>query len=100
MLPEGLELVDSPGNNSLDYLHLFVTESNDLHYAMSTMLPWLKKDGGLWISWPKKTSRLQTDVDKWQVLEAGRAVGLVDVKVAAIDETWSGQKFMYRRQDR
>ena len=48
----------------------------------------------------KKTSAIPSEVDKWIVLQTGRKAGLVDVKVAAIDETWSGQKFVYRKGDR
>ncbi|NJN53577.1 MAG: DUF3052 family protein [Anaerolineae bacterium] len=60
----------------------------------------LAKDGLLWISWPKKTAKLPGDLDGNVVREMGLAQGLVDVKVAAIDNIWSGLKFVYRRQDR
>ena len=54
----------------------------------------------LWISWPKKTSGVATDVTETIVRETGLAAGLVDVKICAVDETWSGLKFVYRLSDR
>ena len=54
----------------------------------------------LWISWPKKASKVETDVSNSVVREIGLAHGLVDVKVAAVDEVWSGLKFVYRIEDR
>jgi hypothetical protein len=54
----------------------------------------------LWISWPKKTSKIKTDLDENIIREIGLAHGLVDVKVCAVDETWSGLKFIYRLKDR
>lgn len=57
-------------------------------------------DGSLWIGWPKKASGVATDLDRSGVFEIGHAGGLVDVKVAAIDETWSGLKFVRRVEDR
>ena len=84
----------------MDYLHFFVTQVDQLEFAISNFLPYMKLSGILWISWPKKTSDIPSEVDKWVVLQTGRNAGLVDVKVAAIDANWSGQKFMYRRKDR
>ena len=60
----------------------------------------LEYDGGLWIAWPKRTSGVATDLSENPVREIGLANGLVDNKVAAIDETWSGLRFVYRRADR
>ena len=57
-------------------------------------------DGTLWISWPKKAAGVATDVTEAIVRETGLAAGLVDVKICAVDETWSGLKFVYRLADR
>jgi hypothetical protein len=54
----------------------------------------------VWVSWPKKTSGVQTDVTENIVRDVGLAAGLVDVKVCAIDDVWSGLKFVYRLKDR
>ncbi len=60
----------------------------------------LEKDGVLWISWPKKSAKTASDLDGNVVRREGLAAGLVDVKVCAVDETWSGLKFVYRLKDR
>lgn len=60
----------------------------------------MAKTGALWVSWPKKTSGVSTDLDGNRVRAIGLATGLVDTKVAAVDETWSGLKFVWRRSDR
>jgi hypothetical protein len=56
--------------------------------------------GGLWAAWPKKSSGVATDLDENVVREIGLAAGLVDNKVCAIDETWSGLRFVIRLKDR
>jgi len=60
----------------------------------------MKPDAILWISWPKKSSGVATDLDENVVREAGLAAGLVDVKVCAVDDVWSGLKFVVRLRDR
>jgi hypothetical protein len=54
----------------------------------------------VWVCWPKKAAKVDTDIDENVVREVGLAIGVVDVKVAAVDETWSGLKFVRRRRDR
>jgi hypothetical protein len=54
----------------------------------------------LWVSWPKKSSKVPTDLDENIIRDFGLLQGLVDVKVCAVDETWSGLKFVYRTKDR
>jgi hypothetical protein len=87
-------------NESLDFIHIFATTENELFEAFSNAKPLLKKSGILWVSWPKKTSKIVTEIDKFFVMKHGVDQGLVDVKVAAIDENWSGHKFVYRVKDR
>ena len=60
----------------------------------------MKKDGLLWISWPKGSSKIETNLKRGFIREHVLSIGLVDVKVAAIDEDWSGLKFVYRLKDR
>jgi hypothetical protein len=60
----------------------------------------LDEGGMLWISWPKKAATIETDLDENIVREIGLKAGLVDVKVCAVDEIWSGLKFVYRVKDR
>lgn len=84
----------------LDYVHLFATERGVLEAEFPRARDALRKTGTLWVSWPKKASGKRTDVTEAVVREIGLANGLVDVKICAIDETWSGLKFVYRLRDR
>ena len=84
----------------LDYAHVFVTQRAVLEQMFVAARDALRKDGLLWVSWPKKSSGKQTDVTETQVREIGLGAGLVDVKICAVDETWSGLKFVYRLKDR
>ena len=83
-----------------DFIHVFAKEIEFLENGWTQWKESLKKDGSLWISWPKGTSKLTTDLNGNVVREFGLNGGLVDVKVCAIDEDWSGLKFMYRKKDR
>lgn len=87
-------------SESLDFIHLFATTEKELSEAFTKAKPLLKKNGSLWVSWPKKTSKLPSEIDKFHVMKYGLNNGLVDVKVAAVDDDWSGHKFMYRVKDR
>jgi len=60
----------------------------------------LEPDGGLWLAWPKRASGVASELEEAEVRALGLATGLVDNKVCAIDETWSGLRFVYRRVDR
>ena len=84
----------------LDFLHLFSASRTTLSREMPKLRASLKSNGMLWISWPKKSSGVATDLDENIVREIGLKAGLVDVKVCAVDETWSGLKFVYRLKDR
>ena len=86
--------------NDMDFAHLFFTQKQELENSMQGLAMKLKKDGLIWISWPKGTSKIPTDINREVVREVGLNAGLVDVKVAAIDENWSGLKFVYRLKDR
>ncbi len=99
-LPDALEVSDEMTHQEYDFIHIFATELVALQEHLNKSKPLLSKQGTLWISWPKKSAKIATDVDKWAVMEAGQAIGLVDVKVAAVNETWSGHKFVYRKKDR
>jgi hypothetical protein len=98
-LPEGLTFLTN-GKQSADFIHLFVVESKTFKKELPPLKTQLKKDGLLWISWPKKSSKMETDLDENYIRDMGLAAGLVDVKVCAVDETWSGLKFVYRLKDR
>ena len=98
-VPYGVR-VRTAARGRLDVLVFFVTRRGELTRRFPTMKRALEYDGGLWIAWPKRTSGVATDLSENPVREIGLANGLVDNKVAAIDETWSGLRFVYRRADR
>ncbi len=81
----------------MEAAHVFVMSRAELEDAVARLLPKLAPHGFLWISWPKKSARLDTDVTEDVIREVALPVGLVDVKVCAVDSTWSGLKLMIRR---
>ncbi|MDH3589823.1 MAG: DUF3052 domain-containing protein [Gammaproteobacteria bacterium] len=98
-LPAGLRVLARPGKD-MDFVQLFCPSMKDLRARLSTAKRSLARDGTLWVSWPKKSSGMQSDLGEGDVRKAGLKLGLVDVKVCAVDETWSGLKFVYRIKDR
>lgn len=80
-----------------DIVHLFTTGRNDLASQLSNILKFLQSGGVLWVSWPKKSAKVETDLDENIVRETVLESGLVDIKVAAVDESWSALKFVHRR---
>ena len=98
-LPEGL-LIEDALVQYLDFIHFFAVEQDWLIESFPALKYHLDKKGMLWVSWPKGTSKVTTDLNSNIVREIGLNNGLVDVKVCSVDDTWSGLKFMYRREDR
>ena len=84
----------------LDFIHAFCTSTADLRSGITAWKEALQPAGMLWISWPKRGSEFATDLNEKFIRETGLANGLVDVKVCAVDETWSALKFVYRLGDR
>ena len=78
----------------------FTTSRDDLARRFAELRDTLAPADGLWIAWPKKASKLETDLDFEAVQEIGLAAGLVDNKSAAIDEDWQAVRFVFRREDR
>jgi hypothetical protein len=83
-----------------DVIVLFTRSARELAKAFGGARKSLHKDGGLWIAWPKKASGVVTDLNENVVRNQGLALGLVDNKVCAIDEIWSGLRFVVRLADR
>lgn len=98
-LPSDLEIMEGQGSN-IDFIHVFVKEKSLLLDKIQEIKGSLKKNGQVWISWPKGASKIPTDLNREIIREIGLSAGLVDVKVAAVDEIWSGLKFVYRLKDR
>jgi hypothetical protein len=96
-MPEG---VKPATRGTLDFAMLFVRSASELEKTFPKLRDRLESDGALWVSWPKKASGVQTDLSEGIVRSIGLEAGLVDVKVCAVDETWSGLKFVRRLRDR
>lgn len=98
-LPTGAKIATGlkPG---LDFIHFFAEASATLDAMFPSLKESLAPDGMLWISWPKQASGIRTDLNENVIREFGLSYGLVDVKVCAIDDTWSALKFVYRLADR
>jgi hypothetical protein len=92
-LPAGVTLLTRPGTTT-DMVHLFVTEAAALAGKLRRARGAIAPDGMIWVSWPKKSSRVATDLTDVVVRDTALALGLVDIKVCAIDATWSGLKFV------
>jgi hypothetical protein len=95
--PLGRKLGAQPG---VEVLVLFTTMRAELERRFEPLKATLAPADGLWIAWPKKASRLETDLDFDAVQEVGLAAGLVDNKSCAIDEDWQAVRFVYRIADR
>src|SRR5688500_455259 len=98
-LPEGVPIKEELSHD-MDFIHLFVKDQKTFRQLFIRSKNNLKKDGMLWVSWPKKSSKVPTDLDENIIRDFGLNDGLVDVKVCAVDEIWSGLKFVYRTKDR
>jgi hypothetical protein len=95
--PLGKKLGAKPG---VEVVVLFTTTRAELKRRFAALRKTLAPADGLWIAWPKKASKLETDLDFGTVQEIGLDAGLVDNKSAAIDEDWQAVRFVYRRADR
>jgi hypothetical protein len=85
-------------NRPIDFMHCFYYEAKDLKMDTTAFMQYLEQNGILWVSWPKKTSGVITDVTEQTLRDLLLPLNLVDIKVASIDETWSGLKFVWRKK--
>jgi hypothetical protein len=98
-LPEGVR-VRTQARGSQDVVVFFATRRAELERRFNGLAQSIAPDGGLWIAWPKRTSNVATDLREGEVRDVGLSHGLVDNKVCAVDECWSGLRFVYRVKDR
>lgn len=94
-----LEVLDTPAS-PIEAAHVFVSSRAALEDAVARLLPLLAPSGFLWISWPKRAAKVGTDITEDVIRDVALPFGLVDVKVCAVDATWSGLKLMIRRSRR
>ena len=95
-LPEDVKRVRKI--DGADVAHFFVTARVRLDKELRAAVPKMKQDAAIWISWPKKSSKVETDITEDTIREVALPLGLVDIKVCAVDEVWSGLKLVIRKQ--
>ena len=96
-LPDGVSLGDRVSGRT-DLIHIFVTRRTDLERRLTSTLKSMRPDAAVWVSWPKKSSGVATDVTEDTIREVALPMGLVDIKVCAVDNTWSGLKLVIRKE--
>jgi len=82
----------------VQFIHAFTTEFSELDKLLALYRNRLTPDGAVWISWPKKTSKVPTNITEDRIRDAALPLGLVDIKVCAVDEVWSGLKLVIRKE--
>lgn len=95
-LPDGVRFTDDLDARPT-FVHLFLTERAELAPALAIYADAITRDGMIWVSWPKGSARMATDMSGDAVRAAAFPVGLVDVKVCAVDATWTALKLMIRK---
>ena len=99
-IPEGVVVRRRVGGEPFDVIVAFFSRRSSLERRLPALSAALDPAGGLWIAWPKRASGLETDVTERVVRALGLAAGLVDNKVCAVDQVWSGLRLVYRLRDR
>ena len=97
--PDNTSVFDTLSINA-DFIQFFTKSRSELEDHFVNLKKSLKPDGMLWVSWPKKTSKISTDLNENVIREIALKNGLVDIKVVAVDDAWSGLKLVYRLKDR
>ena len=98
-IPDGVTISSKPTVET-DILHLFTNTRDGLFRGLAEARGLIKQNGSIWVSWYKKAAKLPTEITEDTVREAAFPLGLVDVKVCAVDEKWSGLKLVIRRENR
>jgi hypothetical protein len=98
-LPLNAALV-SKLDDHVDIIHVFVTRKVELSRFLKTAHGKMRRDAALWVSWPKKAAGVATDVTENTIREVALPLGFVDIKVCAVDDTWSGLKLVIRKKNR
>jgi hypothetical protein len=98
-LPDGVTVLRRPAVD-MDFVHVFTREAADLAVRLEHYRERITPNGMIWVSWPKKAAKVPTDVTEDVIREIALPLGLVDIKVCAVDDTWSGLKLVIRRENR
>jgi hypothetical protein len=98
-LPPNLSFVEK-ADEKLDFIHLFTTSKSEFNLILPELKQQIKPNGMVWVSWPKKASKVATDITEDIIRNYAITIGLVDIKVCAVDEIWSGLKLVIPVKDR
>lgn len=98
-LPEGMRII-SKTSKPIQAAHVFVTKRQDLKKRLVAFRKQLEPNGSVWVSWPKKASKVETDITEDIIREIALSLGFVDVKVCAVSDVWSGLKLVIRKNER
>jgi hypothetical protein len=98
-LPEGVRFLPRIAGHT-DIVHIFATRKAELAGALRASLKKLGQDSTIWVSWPNKSSKVATDITEDTIRQIALPMGLVDIKVCAVDDVWSGLKLVVRRNQR
>ena len=85
-------------DSDIEFVHLFATSASELKTKLKSYRSKIVPDGVIWSSWPKKSSGVTTDITEDTIRDVALPMGFVDIKVCAVDETWSGLKLMVRKE--
>jgi hypothetical protein len=96
-LPDGIEF-QARVTKATDIVHFFTASRAELAKSLAAWLKVLAPEAAIWVSWPKKTSKVPTDITEDTIRAVALPMGLVDIKVCAVDETWSGLKLVLRKE--
>ena len=86
--------------SDIEFVHLFATSTSELKAKVKSYRSKILPDGVIWVSWPKKSSGVKTDITEDTIREVALPMGLVDIKVCAVDEVWSGLELVIRKERR
>lgn len=98
-IPSGVNFATRPAGNT-KFIHLFATRRSELEKQLSILRRKIAEDAAVWVSWPKKSSGVATDITEDVIRAVALPLSFVDIKVCAVDETWSGLKLMIRKENR
>ena len=98
-LPAGASVIEKP-TNDVDLIHFFTNSRDGLAAGLNQYKKLIKQDGAIWVSWYKKAAKLPTEITEDVIRDVALPLGLVDIKVCAVDEKWSGLKLVIRRENR
>ena len=99
-LPANVAIARTTSAANLDFVHFFTNSRDELYRGLAEYKKLIKQDGTIWVSWYKKAAKLPTEITEDIVRGAALLLGLVDVKVCAVDEKWSGLKLVIRKENR